>query len=73
MLVLLVGNKNDLQAGVDLVCVEEFAFKNNMEFFSCSAETGEGVKPVVESCAKEFVATEGVQLGSERKEGRCYI
>lgn len=58
-LVFVVGNKIDLAQPeadqVDLEAAKEWATKNSLPFFLCSAKTGEGIDKLIDSVIKTLI------------------
>ena len=65
-----MGNKNDLEEGereVEKEIALNFASKNNLHFFECSAKSGENINEIFIDAVRSF---RDLNLNSSRKKHR---
>ena len=69
-----VGNKIDLKRAVNKEDAEAFAKKYNMKYFEISAQTGEGVKEVIDEFIVEVYKrgkdNNGISLDKRNRRGK---
>lgn len=73
-IIVLVGNKSDLDAEIEQDEAKELANKFGIQFFSTSAKTGEGVeetmKYLIEKVYDNYASSKGKQLGGSKLGGQ---